>query len=455
MKTHKTVFLENVKFEYKITLIYLIFGILWILFSDGLLDFLIKDDSLLTKFQTFKGTIFIIVTSVFLYILVRKHMQNLRIAELQLIESKFRFDKLHEKGPFGMAITDKEFRFEKVNPAFYTIMGYTETELRKLTFKELLHPDELKKDVLNIQKLTDGIVTDYKTEKRFIRKDGQIIWGALTATSTLSNDGQFQFSLVIIEDITERKQAEEEIKKLNAELEFKVKLRTSQLETTNKELEAFSYSVSHDLRAPLRHINGYVNLLNERFHNDLPEKAIHYLKTIANATNQMGTLIDDLLQFSRTGRQEVQHTTIDMNGLIKEALEQIKPDIENRKINWTIQELPEAYGDYSLLKQVWLNLLDNAVKYTRNEKLAEISIGSTENQENIQFFVRDNGVGFDMKYANKLFGVFQRLHSHSEFEGTGIGLANVHRIIQKHHGQVWADAKPGTGATFFFSLPKK
>jgi light-regulated signal transduction histidine kinase (bacteriophytochrome) len=230
--------------------------------------------------------------------------------------------------------------------------------------------------------------------------------------------------------------------------------RTAQLEAANKELEAFSYSVSHDLRAPLRHINGYVDLLNERFNDDLPEKAQHYLAVVTDASKQMGTLIDDLLQFSRTGRQEVRQAGMDMNVLVKEVLEKIEPFCNNRDIHWNIQVLPQVYGDYSLLKQVWFNLLDNAIKYTRNKKTADISIGYKDEEKSFVFFVHDNGVGFDMKYAHKLFGVFQRLHSQSEFEGTGIGLANVQRIILKHTGKVWAEAEAGKGATFFFSLPK-
>jgi light-regulated signal transduction histidine kinase (bacteriophytochrome) len=195
--------------------------------------------------------------------------------------------------------------------------------------------------------------------------------------------------------------------------------------------------------------------LNDKYNADLPEKAQHYLSTISSAAKQMGTLIDDLLKFSRTSRQELRKTRFDMNVLFAESLDKIAPDVANRKIVWSIQELPPVIGDYSLLKQVWVNLLDNAVKYTRMKDTAEITVGFREENGFFIFFVRDNGVGFDMKYANKLFGVFQRLHAQSEFEGTGIGLANVQRIVFKHNGRVWAEAESNKGATFYFSLPKK
>ncbi len=238
------------------------------------------------------------------------------------------------------------------------------------------------------------------------------------------------------------------------ELENRVNIRTEQLQLVNKELETFTYSVSHDLKAPLRHINGFVDLLNSKYKDDLPEKAHHYLDTISRASSQMGILIEELLQFSRTGRREVNKTQLDMNLLVKEVSDIINTGVTDRKIMWNIQHLPRVYGDYMLLKQVWVNLLENAVKYTAKKKIAKISIDYTQEDHFFIFSVIDNGVGFDMEYAHKLFGVFQRLHSQAEFEGSGIGLANVQRIVHKHMGRVWAEAKPGKGAKFYFSLPK-
>jgi signal transduction histidine kinase len=230
--------------------------------------------------------------------------------------------------------------------------------------------------------------------------------------------------------------------------------RAAELIIANKELETFSYSVSHDLRAPLRHINGYVDLLLDRFYDSLPEKARHYLDTIADSSRQMGTLIDDLLQFSRIGRQEKRLADFDMNIVVQDAIVSIKQDNQERNIEWRIETLPLVYADKAMLQLVWTNLLSNAVKFTRIRKKAIIGINvSDENNEYI-FSVHDNGVGFDMQYSHKLFGIFQRLHTMAEFEGTGIGLANVQHIISRHGGRTWAEAEPDKGATFNFSLPK-
>jgi PAS domain S-box-containing protein len=230
--------------------------------------------------------------------------------------------------------------------------------------------------------------------------------------------------------------------------------RASELIIANKELETFSYSVSHDLRAPLRHINGYVDLLLSRFYDTLPEKGRHYLDNIADSSRQMGTLIDDLLKFSRIGRQEKRLVDLDMNIIVHEVLVSVKHDNPERNIEWQIATLPQVYGDKALLHLVWTNLLSNAVKFTRTREKSIIEVNFLDENNSFIFSIHDNGVGFDMQYAHKLFGVFQRLHPTDEFEGTGIGLANVQHIILRHRGRTWAEAEPDKGATFYFSLPK-
>lgn len=254
-----------------------------------------------------------------------------------------------------------------------------------------------------------------------------------------------------IRDITERQRAEDERARLLAE----VASRNALLESANKELEAFSYSVSHDLRAPLRHIDGFAGLLQRTSTAKLDEREQRYLTLITESAKRMGRLIDDLLDFSRMGRAEMRRDTVDMGALVQAARRDLEPDTQGRAIEWRVAPLPAVQGDASLLRQVWTNLLSNAVKYSRPRARAVIEVGCAKDQPNETiFFVRDNGVGFEMKYAEHLFGVFQRLHRPEDFEGTGIGLANVRRIIARHGGRTWAEGQPDAGATVWFTLPK-
>jgi light-regulated signal transduction histidine kinase (bacteriophytochrome) len=275
------------------------------------------------------------------------------------------------------------------------------------------------------------------------------------AAPLYDSQGNVIGAIETIHDITERKTAEESLRQLNIELDRRVLDRTAELEAANKELEAFAYSVSHDLRAPLRHIDGFLALLQKEMGTVLEEQSRQYMETISGAAQKMGTLIDDLLSFSRMGRLSMAFRPVDLRALVGEVVRELEPDTAGRNIAWHIEELPMVTGDAAMLRMVLANLVANALKFTRPRQAAKIEIGSLNDRlfETV-IFVRDNGVGFDMAHTDKLFGVFQRLHRADEFEGTGIGLANVRRIIARHGGKTWAKAEPDQGATFFFSLPR-
>ncbi|MDD4031696.1 MAG: ATP-binding protein, partial [Bacteroidales bacterium] len=333
-----------------------------------------------------------------------------------------------------------------VNEALIRHYGYSQQEILSMRLPDIF-PVKEQGPVSDLTRRLIGL--SYSGEWHHIKKDGTIITVDVNSHG-ISYEGRHA-RITVIKDITANKKAELEIKNLNANLEKKVKERTALLESANKELEAFSYSVSHDLRAPLRHINGYLDLLKNRNYEQLDEKGKHYIQSVLEASNQMGTLIDDLLDFSRNGRMEMKPDNIDMNRAVKDAMTFLVNEITGRKIEWVIDSLPEIYGDYAMIRQVWVNLLSNAIKYSRKRDIAIIEIGSSVNEEENIFFIRDNGAGFDMQYAQKLFGVFQRLHSSGEFEGTGIGLANVRQTIKRHYGRTWAEGEVDMGHILFFN----
>ena len=323
-------------------------------------------------------------------------------------------------------------------------LGQVTHQLTRTIFPEPL-------DQINAQLLRAG---RWEGELIHTKRDGTRVVVATRWSLQRDEQGRPSAILETNNDVTERKEAEEAVRRSRDELEIKVKERTTDLHSVNKELEAFAYSVSHDLRAPVRHIAGFTELLQKHAEPVLDDKSRHHISMILDSANRMGTLVDDLLAFSRIGRAEAQKTTVHLEQLVKGVVGEIAPDTQDREIAWSIGTLPVCYGDPSMLRLVFGNLISNAVKFTRLRHTAQIQIGSINHQPNeVVVFIKDNGVGFDMKYKDKLFGVFQRLHSQEAFDGTGIGLATVERVVRRHGGRVWAESSVDHGATFFVALP--
>ena len=350
-----------------------------------------------------------------------------------------------------VAVTDARGKITYANDKFCVISKFSREELIGQDHRIVNsghHPKEFIRGLW--QTIARGHT--WKAEMKNRAKDGSYYWVDTTIVPFLNEKGKPHHYVVIRADITERKRIEEEIWQLNAQLEQRVKDRTAELEASNKELEAFSYSVSHDLRAPLRAVDGFSQAVLEDYADQLPPEGRNYLQTIRNGAQRMGALIDDLLTFSRLGRQPLKKGPTAPAALVRDALEELGSPKNGRKIDIRVDDLPPCQADPGLLKQVWMNLLSNAIRYTGRRDKARIEVGSKfENSEHV-YFVADNGVGFDMQDAHKLFGVFQRLHRTEEFEGTGVGLATAQRIVHRHGGRIRADSTPGHGATFCFTL---
>ena len=372
-------------------------------------------------------------------------------AEVELDRMRAFLDSILENLPDMMFVKDaRELRFVRINRAAEELLDCRREDLLGKNDYDLFPREQADFFTAKDRAVLDsGALLDIPEEPISTKGKGLRLLHT-KKVPIVDGQGEPLYLLGISQDITDERQAEAKI----AALHEAVRSHADQLEVANKELEAFSYSVSHDLRAPLRHVDGFADLLRRHAGSTLDEKSSRYLDLISDSAKSMGALIDDLLIFSRMGRAEMQRTTVDLAELVAGVQQSLAPDTSGRAIEWHIARLPQVHGDPAMLKLVLTNLMANAIKYTKTRPVARIEIGADPSQTETTVFVRDNGVGFDMEYSHKLFGVFQRLHHQDEFEGTGIGLANVRRIIQRHGGRTWAEGRLDEGAAFYFSLPR-
>lgn len=373
-------------------------------------------------------------------------------AEEAMAASESKYRGVFENARVGMARVGPDGQWLDVNNQICAELGYSREELLRLTFQDVTHPDDLEEDMRQAERLLRGEIDHHEMDKRYVRKDGSEFWAHLTASSVRDANGAVEYFVSVMENITARKQAEEALQEMTRTLESRIEERTSELLALNQELDSFNYTVSHDLRAPLRGIDGFSQALLEEYGGRLDGSGREYIAKVSAAVTRMSELIDALLMLSRLTREFEAHP-VDLSEIAREIASGLQRESPERQAEFVIEGGLTVCGDERLLRTMMRNLLENAWKMTRNSVPARVEVGASVGEGENAFFVRDNGAGFDPQYADRLFRPFQRLHSTKEFEGQGIGLATVKRVIQRHGGQVWAEATVGEGATFYFTLP--
>ncbi len=377
-----------------------------------------------------------------------------RRAEAAQRESQQRLHRFYESGLLGVIFWNMRGQITDANDKFLEMVGYTRAELNagQIDWLNMTPPEYRHLDEASIAELKATGVNRKPLEKEYLHKDGTRIPIAVAGAML---DEERANGVAFVQDITERVRAEKTVRLLNTELEQRIRDRTAQLEESNRELEAFSYSVSHDLRAPLRAIDGFTRILAEEYAAHLDAEGKRLCAVVRENANGMGQLIDDLLAFSRLGRAEMKLSVIDMAGMASAVFHELTTVESRPRIDFQLGPLPTGVADPTLMRQVWMNLIANAIKFSSKVERATIKVSARQSQGECVYTVQDNGAGFEMEYVGKLFGVFQRLHSANEFEGTGVGLALVQRIIRRHGGRVWAEGEPDKGATFHFALQER
>jgi len=382
-----------------------------------------------------------------------RDITQIRHAQQALRDSEQRLHAIFDTAPVGIYDMSLNSEFVSVNPQFCRLVGRTADELLSLRMQDIIHPDDAPADLAQTKRLLAGEIEAYSIEKRLLRTDGAVVWAEVNRAAVRDQTGAPLLLVGVARDLTAQRRAEAEVASLTSELEARVEQRTAELERANRNLEAFTYSVSHDLRAPLRALSGFAEALVEDYGDRLDVGGRDYIRRIDAASQRMATLLEDLLHLSRVSRAEIKIEEVDLSAQVAAIAAELRSHEPDREVTISIQPGIRATADPNLIRTVLQNLIENAWKFTGRRTDASIEFGSMPTVGTaVCCFVRDNGAGFDPAYAGKLFQPFQRLHPASEFPGTGIGLASVRQIVERHGGRAWAESTPGGGATFYFTL---